>query len=91
MTLYYVTQDNTVWGCGNPECCGEYIEEIESTFVEIEGDVNEDIIQDEIGGGPVLKFRKAKAKEILAFYDGEAKGYNQGFVTGFKHSKLYDA
>ena len=34
MTVYYVKQDNTIWGCGDPGCCGEYYEEIDEEFVD---------------------------------------------------------
>ena len=28
MTFYYLKQDDTIWECGDPACCGEYYEEI---------------------------------------------------------------
>jgi hypothetical protein len=96
MTLYYVKQDDTIWGCGDPECCGEYYEEIEESFVECKcGIPEEDMTADHLhvcnGGGPVLKWRKAKKKEVVAFRDGETNIYYEAFEKGIEFQKTEDA
>jgi hypothetical protein len=95
MTIYYVKQDNTIWGCGDPECCGEWYEEIDETFVEckceqIEFDMAEHL-QVCKGGGPILKWRKATPKEIQAFSDGKDDGYSDGHWAGIEYQKKEDA
>jgi hypothetical protein len=92
MTLYYVKQDNTVWGCGDPACCGEYYEEISESFVECEcGIPEEDMTADHLhgcnGGGPVLKWRKAKKKEVQAYQDGIGSGRVSGWEDGIEWQK----
>lgn len=82
MTIYYVKQDNTVWGCGEVGCCGEYYEQIDETFHEctckqVESDMSEHL-QNCMGGGPVLKWRKAKLLEVQAFSDGKNDGFEEG-------------
>ena len=96
MTIYYVKQDNTVWGCGDPECCGEYYEEIEESFVDCEHKIPEsEMTGDHLnacqGGGPVLKWRKATKKESLAFNDGKDDGYSSGHWDGCEYQKKEDA
>jgi hypothetical protein len=92
MTIYYVKQDNTIWGCGDPECCGEWYEEIDETFVDCtcehieprsEANMTEHL-QSCIGGGPVLKWRKAKRLEIQAFEDGKSDGFQEGSDWGIE-------
>lgn len=90
MTIYYVKQDNTVWGCGDPECCGEYYEEIENIFHECDCkdvQVDADHLQGCIGGGPILKWRKATKKETLAFTNGKDTGYSEGHWDGCEYQK----
>jgi hypothetical protein len=95
MTIYYVKQDNTIWGCGDPECCGEWYEEIDETFVNCECEhVNEhtdmvEHLQSCVGGGPVLKWRKAKRLEIQAFIDGKNEGFGEGWNAGEKYEQEY--
>lgn len=96
MTLYYVKQDDTIWGCGDPECCGAYYEEIEESFVECKCGIPEkDMTADHLhvcnGGGPVLEWRKAKKKEVLAFRDGETNIYYEAFEKGIEFQKNEDA
>lgn len=83
MTVYYVKQDNTVWGCGEPGCCGEYYEDIVESFVDCNCNISDnemtaDHLQGCNGGGPVLKWRKAKSLEIQAFFDGKNDGFEEG-------------
>ena len=82
MTLYYVKQDDTVWGCGDPACCGEYYEEITESFVnctcENIGPEMADHLQSCNGGGPVLKWREAKPLEALAWSEGFQEGSDWG-------------
>lgn len=96
MTLYYVKQDDTVWGCGDPECCGEYYEEITESFVNCKCDIpEEDMTADHLhgcnGGGPVLKWRKAKKKEVQAFMDGENNIYYEAFENGIEFEQREQA
>lgn len=95
MTLYYIKQDNTIWGCGEPGCCGENWEQIEESFVEciceqVEPDVKPDIaghLQSCAGGGPILKWRKAKRLEIQAWNDGKDDGFQEGSDWGIDWQK----
>lgn len=84
MTLYYLKQDDTVWGCGEPGCCGENYEEISESFVDCtcEVEVDADHLQGCNGGGPVLEWRKAQALESEAYEDGKAEGWSDGAVWG---------
>lgn len=91
MTLYYVKQDDTVWGCGDPACCGEYYEEVTESFInctceDIETDMK-DHLQNCNGGGPVLKWRKAKPLEIQAWNDGKDEGFQEGSDWGIEFQK----
>jgi hypothetical protein len=95
MTLYYVKQDDSYVGCSEPGCCGESYEATEETFVDckcenIEFDMPEHL-QVCNGGGPVLKWRKAKKKEIQAFRDGETNIYYEAFEKGIEFQKNEDA
>ena len=92
MTIYYIKQDNTIWGCGEAGCCGEWSEEIDETFVNCECDIPEtqmtgDHLQGCVGGGPVLKWRKAKGKEIQAYEDGKTQGFQEGSDWGIEWQK----
>ena len=91
-SIYYVKQDNTVWGCGDPECCGEYYEDIEEDFVKCDHDIPEsEMTGDHLhgcnGGGPVLKWRKAKEREMIAFYAGQEDGFQEGWSAGEDYEK----
>jgi hypothetical protein len=99
MTIYYVKQDNTIWGCGDPECCGEWYEEIDETFVKCtcehieprsEANMTEHL-QSCAGGGPVLKWRKAKRLEIQAFIDGRNEGFGEGWNAGEEYERKNSA
>lgn len=87
MTLYWVRQDDTIWGCGEPGCCGEYEENITESFVDcecqqVEPDVKPNMkghLQACNGGGPVLKWRKAKTNELIAYYSGVSNGHAEGW------------
>lgn len=92
MTVYYVKQDNTIWGCGEPGCCGEYEERIEESFVDCDHEVPEsEMTGDHLhgcnGGGPVLKWRKAKPLEIQAWNDGKDDGFGEGWEAGKEWQK----
>jgi hypothetical protein len=89
MTLYYVKQDNTVWGCGDPGCCGEYYEEIDEEFVDCtcEVEVDADHLHGCNGGGPVLDWRKATPLEIIAYDSGVTSGYWVAFEAGIEYQK----
>ena len=89
MTVYYIKQDNTIWGCGEPECCGEYEERIEESFVDCEHEIPEsemtgDHLQGCNGGGEVVNWRKAKHLEVLAFEDGKSDGFQEGSDWGIE-------
>ena len=92
MTIYYVKQDDTIWGCGDPQCCGEYYEEITESFVKCEDNIpEEEMTADHLhgcnGGGPVLKWRKAKKKEVQAYEDGKSEGFQEGSDWGIEWQK----
>lgn len=91
MTIYYVKQDDSYVGCSEPGCCGESYEATEETFVDckcenIEFDMPEHL-QVCNGGGPVLKWRKAKKKEIQAYEDGKTQGFQEGSDWGIEWQK----
>lgn len=95
MTVYYVKQDNTIPGCGDPGCCGEYYEEIDETFHEctceqIGSDMAEHL-QCCLGGGPVLKWREAKRLEVQAWNDGKDDGFQEGSNWGIEWQKKEQA
>lgn len=87
MTIYYVKQDDTIWGCGDPECCGEYYEEISESFVNCthEVEVDADHLHGCNGGGPVLEWRKATLLEVQAYNDGHGEGWSDGADWGEKY------
>ncbi len=92
MTIYYIKQDNTIWGCGEPGCCGENWEQIEEFFVDCEHEIPEsemtgDHLQSCNGGGEVLKWRKAKRLEVQAFEDGKSDGFQEGSDWGIEWQK----
>lgn len=99
MTIYYIEQDDTVWGCGDPECCGEYYEDITHSFVKCECEQVEPGVEPDMvghlqacnGGGPVLKWRKAKRKEVQAFEDGYSEGHSDGWGYGIEWQKKAEA
>ena len=80
MTVYYLKQDDTIWGCGDPECCGEYYEEIGEYFLECtcEVEVDADHLHSCNGGGPVLEWREATKLETIAYQNGNQEGYSEG-------------
>lgn len=89
MTIYYIKQDDSYVGCSEPGCCGESYEATKETFVKCECSIPEnEMTGDHLwgcnGGGPVLKWRKAKKKEVQAFEDGISDGYSDGWNAGIK-------
>ena len=89
MTIYYVKQDNTIWGCGEADCCGEYEERIEESFVDCDHEIPESEmtgyhLQACNGGGDVLDWREAGSFEILAFRDGKSDGFQEGSDWGIE-------
>ncbi len=96
MTIYYVKQDDSYVGCSEPGCCGESYEATEESFVNCEcGISEEDMTGDHLwgcnGGGPVLKWRKAKEKEVLAYNDGVSEGHSDGWNSGVEWYKRIEA
>jgi hypothetical protein len=92
VSLYYIKQDNTIWGCGEPECCGEYEERIEWSFAYCdcgipESEMTGSHLQGCYGGGEVLDWRIAKAKEWEAFTAGKDEGYSEGWSAGIEWQK----
>jgi hypothetical protein len=93
MTIYYIKQDNTIYGCGNPDCCGENFEEIDEFFhkcdcVSVDPEFETDTkthLEGCIGGGPILKWREAKPKEVAAFASGVGKGWSEGWYEGIQY------
>ena len=87
MTIYYLKQDDTIWGCGDPECCGEYFEEISESFVNCthEVEVDADHLHGCNSGGPVLEWRKATSLEIQAYEEGKSDGWVVGADWGEKY------
>ncbi len=96
MTVYYIKQDNTIWGCGEPGCCGEYEERVEESFVDCDHEIPEsemtgDHLQACNGGGTVLNWRRAKGREITAFRHGYEHGYGEGWEAGLEWKTKRDA
>jgi hypothetical protein len=92
VSLYYIKQDNTIWGCGEADCCGEYEEEIDESFVDCDCEIPEsrmtgDHLQSCNGGGDVLEWRKADRFEILAFRAGTSEGFQAGSDWGIEWQK----
>lgn len=89
MVLYYARQDNTIWGCGDPDCCGENYEDIEDIFVEMDPkiEITNEEIQIKHGGGPVLEFRMATALECTAYRNGTYDGWTDGYEDGILQNK----
>lgn len=93
VTIYYIKQDNTIWGCGEPGCCGETIEEIEETFVECKCESVQSVMSDHLqacsiyGGGPVLEWRKATDLEEMAFQGGRIYGFDDGYDAAVNFEK----
>lgn len=89
MTIYYVKQDNTVWGCGDPGCCGEWYEDIEEEFIDCihEVEVDADHLHACNGGGPVLDWRKATPLETIAYHSGITNSYYDAFEAGIDFQK----
>jgi hypothetical protein len=91
MTVYYIRQDNTIWGCGDPDCCGINYEEIEERFVECkcvpESEITAEHLHTCAGGGPVLKWRTAKLLEAKAWSDGRDEGFDDGATWGIEWQK----
>lgn len=87
MALYYLKQDDTVWGCGESGCCGEYYEQISESFVDCtcEVEIDAEHLHGCNGGGPVLKWRKAYALESRAYEDGKSEGWSDGADWGEKY------
>lgn len=87
MTIYYLKQDDTIPGCGDPGCCGEYYEEISESFIDCtcEVEVDADHLHGCNGGGPVLEWRKAYGLEAQAYEDGKSEGWSDGADWGEKY------
>ena len=85
MAIYYLKQDDSIWGCGDPECCGEYYEEIGEYFLECtcEVEVDADHLHRCNGGGPVLEWREATDLETIAYQNGNQEGYSEGSLRGW--------
>lgn len=89
MTIYYVKQDNTINGCGEPGCCGEWYEEIDEEFISCtcEVEVDAEHLHACNGGGPVLDWRKATPLEVIAYESGINNNYSQAFSDGIEYQK----
>jgi hypothetical protein len=89
MTIYYLKQDDTIPGCGDPECCGEYYEEIDESFISCtcEVEVDADHLHSCNGGGPVLEWREATKLEAIAYDSGVTNGYWVAFEAGIEFQK----
>ena len=88
MTIYYLKQDDTIPGCGDPECCGEYYEEIGESFVNCtcEVEVDADHLHGCNGGGPVLEWREATRLEAIAYENGIDNSYSDGYELGWNRA-----
>jgi hypothetical protein len=90
MTLYYVKQDNMSWCCEDDS--GPYYEDHEESFVNCEcvlpdGKMTADHLHSCNGGGPVLQWREATEKELIAWVAGTQDGYGDGFEEGAKRER----
>ena len=91
MSIYYVKQDNTIWTCGDTDCCGPIIEDVEESFVycnceSIEVEMSEHL-QKCWGGGPVLEWREATSLEMTAFADGRNYGFEDGYDSAVEFER----
>lgn len=82
MNLFYYKQDNTIWGCGDEDCCGDDYEEFEGTFVWSDEPMTADEFIDEFGGGEVVEIRPATDSEIEAYEDGRHSAFSSAISEG---------
>lgn len=75
MRLWAYKLDNTVPGCGEPDCCGDFGEEIEWFFYYSQKALTAEEFLAEHGGGTVLEIREATDLEFDAYCSGETEGY----------------
>lgn len=88
MTLYYIKQDDTISGCGDPECCGEYYESVEESFLKCEHEnVSAEHLHSCNGGGPVLEWREATPLEVLAYKSGGIDSHVEGWELGIEQEQ----
>lgn len=83
--IVYIKQDDSYVGCSEPGCCGESYEAVEETFhdCDCEGvDVSESHLRNCLGGGPIMEWRPAKRKELIAYESGVDAGFSEGWTAG---------
>lgn len=90
MTLYYVKQDNMSWCCEDDS--GPYYEDHEVSFVNCEcaipvNKMTADHLHGCNGGGPVLQWREATEKELIAWVSGTQDGFGDGFESGVERER----
>lgn len=87
MKLWAYKLDNTVPGCGEPDCCGDFGEEIEWFFYYSDKALTAEEFLDEHGGGTVLEIREATDSEFDAYASGETEGYYKAVELFNRRSK----
>ena len=90
MTLYYVKQDNMSWCCEDDS--GPYYEDHEESFVNCDCELPDskmtaDHLHGCNGGGPVLQWREATEKELIAWVVGTQDSFGDGFDSGVEHER----
>lgn len=89
MTIYYVEQDDSNWGCSEPGCCGESYEATQITFVKLDdknNTIDKEFLWYELGGGEPLNWRKARKKELHAWDGGSREGFYEG--VGYERERI---
>ena len=87
MNLYGYKVDNSIWGCGDIECCGGDYEKIEWDFIISDEPMTAEEYKKEFGSGDVLEIRPATDSEVDAYFSGQDKGYaeaNEAFQKKLK-------
>lgn len=91
MKLWAYKLDNTIPGCGDPDCCGDFGEEIEWFFYYSEKALTAEEFLAEHGGGTVLEIRQATDSEFDAYASGENDGYDNALHMLKKRSNNNDS
>jgi hypothetical protein len=84
MRLWAYKQDNTVPGCGDPDCCDTW-EDLEWNYHLSAEPLTAEQYQEEHGGGPVLEIRQATKKEARGYW----AGFEQGTESGWANAELW--
>lgn len=81
MKMWAYKLDNTVPGCGEPDCCGDNYEEIEWDFRYSLQPLTADEYTEKYGGGEMLEIRQATETEEWAYWCGQEKGWDEAYTA----------